>query len=180
MLFIILLLSDLNKSLQAENDYHLLAETRLKHWNLKRSRFSGHSTVKTPPVMQEMWVRSLSQEHPWRKKWQPTPVFLLGKYHGQRNLAGYSHGIAKHRTQLSNWTHTHTHTPLNTSVPFWRKNKGRSVSNSENTFSPLLHNVNCLWTKTKTSLSTHTHTHTHTHTPFVFSLAAYSTVPIHK
>ena len=27
---------------------------------------------------------------PWRRKWQPTPVFLHGKSHGQRNLAGYS------------------------------------------------------------------------------------------
>jgi len=25
-----------------------------------------------------------------RRKWQPTPVFLLGKPHGQRSLAGYS------------------------------------------------------------------------------------------
>ena len=27
---------------------------------------------------------------PWSKKWQPTPVFLPGKFHGQRSLAGYS------------------------------------------------------------------------------------------
>ena len=27
---------------------------------------------------------------PWRRKWQTTPVFLHGKSHGQRNLAGYS------------------------------------------------------------------------------------------
>ena len=27
---------------------------------------------------------------PWRRRWQPTPVFLLGKSHGQRNLVGYS------------------------------------------------------------------------------------------
>ena len=27
---------------------------------------------------------------PWSRKWQPTPVFLLGKFHGQRSLAGYS------------------------------------------------------------------------------------------
>ena len=27
---------------------------------------------------------------PWRRKWQPTPVFLLGKSHGQKNLVGYS------------------------------------------------------------------------------------------
>ena len=26
---------------------------------------------------------------PWRRKWQPTPVFLPGKCHGQRSLAGY-------------------------------------------------------------------------------------------
>ena len=29
-------------------------------------------------------------EIPWRRKWQPTPVFLPGKYQGQRSLVGYS------------------------------------------------------------------------------------------
>jgi len=32
------------------------------------------------------WVRKI----PWRRKWQPTPVFLPGKSHGQRSLVGYS------------------------------------------------------------------------------------------
>ena len=32
------------------------------------------------------WVRKI----PWRRKWQPTPVFLPGESHGQRSLAGYS------------------------------------------------------------------------------------------
>ena len=27
---------------------------------------------------------------PWRRKWQPTPVFLPRESHGQRNLMGYS------------------------------------------------------------------------------------------
>ena len=27
---------------------------------------------------------------PWKKKWQPTPVFLPGKSQGQRNLVDYS------------------------------------------------------------------------------------------
>ena len=27
---------------------------------------------------------------PWRRKWQPAPVFLPEKSHGQRSLAGYS------------------------------------------------------------------------------------------
>ena len=26
----------------------------------------------------------------WKRKWQPTPVFLPRKVHGQRSLAGYS------------------------------------------------------------------------------------------
>ena len=32
------------------------------------------------------WVGTI----PWRRAWQPTPVFLPGESHGQRNLAGYS------------------------------------------------------------------------------------------
>ena len=27
---------------------------------------------------------------PWRRKWQPTPVFLFGKSHGERSLVSYS------------------------------------------------------------------------------------------
>ena len=27
---------------------------------------------------------------PWRKQWQPTPVFLPGEFHGQKSLADYS------------------------------------------------------------------------------------------
>ena len=32
------------------------------------------------------WIRKI----PWKRKWQPTPVLLLGKFHGQRSLVGYS------------------------------------------------------------------------------------------
>ena len=27
---------------------------------------------------------------PWSRKWQPSPVFLTRKLHGQKNLVGYS------------------------------------------------------------------------------------------
>ena len=36
------------------------------------------------------WVGKI----PWRRKWQPTPVFLPGKFHGQ-NLAGRVYGLSK-------------------------------------------------------------------------------------
>jgi len=35
---------------------------------------------------------------PWRKKWQPNPIFLPGKSHGQRSLAGYSPWGCKSQT----------------------------------------------------------------------------------
>ena len=34
---------------------------------------------------------------PWRRKWQPTPVFLPGQSHGHRSLVGDSHGVAKNQ-----------------------------------------------------------------------------------
>ena len=38
------------------------------------------------------WVRKT----PWRRAWQPTPVFLLGELNGQRSLVGYTvHGVAE-------------------------------------------------------------------------------------
>ena len=49
--------------------------------------------VKNPPANAgdmrcrfDPWVRKI----PWRQKWQPPPVFLPGKSHGQRSPAGYS------------------------------------------------------------------------------------------
>ena len=49
--------------------------------------------VKNPSAMQEtqeIWVRSLGWEDPWKRKWQPILVFLPEKFHGQRSLLGYS------------------------------------------------------------------------------------------
>ena len=34
-------------------------------------------TVKNPPAMWETWVRSLVGKIPWKRAWQPTPVFLV-------------------------------------------------------------------------------------------------------
>ena len=37
---------------------------------------------------------------PWRKTWQPTPVFLSGESHEQRSLKATVHRVEKSRTQL--------------------------------------------------------------------------------
>ena len=51
------------------------------------------------------------REIPWSKKWQPTPVFLPGKFPGQRSLVGYSPWGSREwdMTECAR-THTHTHT----------------------------------------------------------------------
>ena len=50
--------------------------------------FSSGASRKEPTCQFtfDPWVGKI----PWRRKWQPTPVFLPGKSHGQRSLAGYS------------------------------------------------------------------------------------------
>ena len=55
---------------------------------------------------------------PWKRKWQPTPVFLPGESHGQRSLAGYRPWVAKSRmwlkqlsTHATAWWTCQTHRP---------------------------------------------------------------------
>ena len=50
------------------------------------------------PAMQETRVQLLGWEDTWRRKWQPTAVFLPGESHGQRSLTGYS------PQDLESWT----------------------------------------------------------------------------
>ena len=46
--------------------------------------------VKNLPAMQKTWVRSLGWKDALEKGMATTPVFLLGEFHGQRSLVGYS------------------------------------------------------------------------------------------
>ena len=59
-------------------------------------------------IIQETQVWFLGWEDPWRRKWQPTPVILPGKSHGQRNLVGHNPWGCKRVRH--NWTHTTYHT----------------------------------------------------------------------
>ena len=46
---------------------------------------------------------------PWRRAWQPTPVFLPGEYHGQRRLEGYIPWGCTESDTTEVTYHTHTH-----------------------------------------------------------------------
>ena len=49
--------------------------------------------VKSQPARWKRWKRwgldPWARKIPWRRAWQPIPVFLPGESHGQRSLAGY-------------------------------------------------------------------------------------------
>ena len=56
----------------------------------EREAFLVSQMVKNLPARQETQVRFLGWEDSLEKGMAPTPVFLPGKFHGQRILAGYS------------------------------------------------------------------------------------------
>ena len=84
-------------------------------WSPYTSRgFPGGSVVKNPPAKCRRcglhpWVGNI----PWSKKWQPTPVFVPGKFHRHRSLADYSPWGRK-ESERNTHTHTHTHTHTRT------------------------------------------------------------------
>ena len=76
--------------------------------------FPGSTVVKNLPV--NAGDARYTGSIPWRRKWQPTPIFLPGRFHGQRSLVGYSPGGHKESDMtdhgcmhVSAYTHTHTH-----------------------------------------------------------------------
>ena len=66
--------------------------------------------VENLPAMWETKVRSLGGEDPpWRREWQPIPVFLPGEFHEERSVAGYSPWGCKESDTTERLTHTHRH-----------------------------------------------------------------------
>ena len=60
------------------------------------------------------WVGRIT----WKRKWQPAPVLLPEKFHGQRSPEGYSPWGCK-ELDMTEHTHTHTHTHR---VTHWYEN----------------------------------------------------------
>ena len=75
---------------------------------LSRQMLKWASLVKNLPSVQcrkskcDPWFGKV----PWRRKWQPTPVFLPGEFHGQRSLVGYSSWGCKESDTTKQLTHT--------------------------------------------------------------------------
>ena len=57
------------------------------------------------------------REDPWRRKWQPTPVFLPGESQGGRSLVGYSPRGLK-ESDSTERLHTHTKSWRTTGVRY--------------------------------------------------------------
>ena len=112
-------------------DTHLYIKTIINKDLLCSMGFPGGSVEKNLPAMKGslLWVQYLGR-FPWKRKWQPTSVFLPGEFHGQKCLVDYSpwgckqldttehaciHSYFKYCGSLMYiiYTHvyTHTHTP---------------------------------------------------------------------
>ena len=66
------------------------------------------------------WVRKI----PWRRAWQPTPVFLPGESHGQRSLAGYSLWGCRVSDTTDSTEHIHTRFSSHSTPSIFRGRKG--------------------------------------------------------
>ena len=70
---------------------------------------------------------------PWRRKWQPTPVFLLGKSHGQKSLVDCSPWGCKssEHNLVTNLTHSLCPLPVSFNVYreyiFYHKSESKSI-----------------------------------------------------
>ena len=90
----------------------------------------GHFLLPSIPPLPMLWFRRCKRHGfspwvrkiPWRREWQPTPVFLPGKSQGQKSLMGHSPRCLK-QSDTTECTHacacTHTHTPT------WSKIDGK-------------------------------------------------------
>ena len=77
--------------------------------------FPGGTVIKTPPVnagyARDKGSIPVIRKITWSRKWQPMLVFLTGKFHAQRSLAGYS--LRGHKElDMTERLSTHTQAPI--------------------------------------------------------------------
>ena len=95
--------------------------------------------VKCLPIMRETWFNPWVGKIPWRRVWQPTAVFLTGKSHGQKSLAGYNPWGDKEQIRLKPFSmHAHSSGSIS-GIPYLNSASSTSMGSNRYTFfiSPL-------------------------------------------
>ena len=71
--------------------FHALEKEMATHSSVLAWKIPGMGEPGGLPSMGSHRVgHNWSDEAAWRRKWQPTPIFLPGESHGRRSLVGYS------------------------------------------------------------------------------------------
>ena len=96
--YLIIMVSQLNqnynkKQVQNQSKVSRAGVEADRGWELHGFPRKSHASlvvqmVKNQPAMQETWVRSPGWKIPWRRAWQPTPVFLPGESPGTEEPGG--------------------------------------------------------------------------------------------
>ena len=99
---------------------HLTRSFHTEHW----VGFPSGSDSKESMCDAADQVRSLSWKDPWRREWLPTPIFLSGKPHGQRSLAGQRNSLqgswsCRELDVTERLTCTHTSPTVSTIHQIW-------------------------------------------------------------
>ena len=121
-----------------KNVVHIYNKTSFIH---KKEASLVAQMAKNLPVMRETQV--LFGKIPWRRTWQPTPVFLPRESFGQRSMMGYSPWGRKSWTQLK-WlsTQQHTHRSLILEVEVSPKKPREQLIQPKTDWSSPFHVVN--------------------------------------
>ena len=91
-----------------------------------RDKESACSAGDSRRLRSKPWIGTI----PWRRAWQPTPIFLPGKSHGHRSLAGYGPWDRKEfQTWLKRLSTLHSFSLLPPSLllPLWLVQKSQSL-----------------------------------------------------
>ena len=93
-------------------------------------RFPGDASGKEPACQwgrhKRHWFNPWMGKIPWRRTWQPSPVFLPRESHGQRSLLGYSPECHKESDTTAATYHTHT-LKVKTRMVVWVQNESKCV-----------------------------------------------------
>ena len=84
---------------------HYLTLSTISLWNTMRKQLWDGMR----PGLPHSAVNLCTLKIPWRRTWQPTPVFLPGKSHGQRNLVSYRPQGCKESNMSEATEHAHPH-----------------------------------------------------------------------